>query len=125
MKFSSKENSEPSAHLSFPINPSKILLLTDVHQGAQDHIIPGLHYSWVLLSFKTCSISGFIIHHNTPIHWVSKQKQISARSSTEAKIYVLDECVKAILHLQYILSKMDVKHLYTASNGTIRMLKYC
>ena len=121
IKFSSSQNSAMSAHLKFPVNPSKLLPLTDANWGGQDQSLPDPSNPQELLSFTTRSLSGFIIFHNGPIHWVSKRQKVTARSSAEAEIYATDECVKALLRLQHILDDLDIKRIYIPSGKPIHV----
>ena len=89
--------------------------------GGQDQSIPDPNKPQELLPFVTRSMSGFIIIQNGPIHWVSKRQKVTARSSTEAEIYVTDECVKELLHLQHIINDMNTAHIYTPNKEPVQV----
>ncbi len=100
--------------VKFPIDHTTIVAFTDAKWGPQDQHIPKKNQSTKQLDlFKSRSISGFLIWLGGPIHWVSKQQTITARSSAEAEIYATDECTKFLLYLQYILQDLELatKHM--------------
>ena len=84
--------------------------------GGQDQSSPDPAHPVELPLFKSRSISGFIIIHNGPIHWVSRRQRITARSSAEAKIYATDECVKGLLRIQHLIHDCNVKNIYMPHN---------
>ena len=43
---------------------------------------------------------------------MSKRQSITARSSAEAEIYAVDECVKALQHIQHILQDLHLSSLF-------------
>ena len=42
---------------------------------------------------------------------MSKRQSITARSSAEAEIYTIDECVKALQHIRHIFEDLHLDHL--------------
>ena len=42
------------------------------------------------------------------MHWTSKRQSITARSTTESKIYETDECVKHLLHTSFLLEDLNL-----------------
>ena len=76
--------------------------------GPQDASKPSKTNQQELDLFKTQSISGYVIWLNGPIHWQSKRQTITAHSTAEVEIYATDECVKALLHLQQLISGLDL-----------------
>lgn len=44
-----------------------------------------------------------------PLHWSSKRQTITACSSAEAEIYTTDECVKALLHISFLVDGLKLK----------------
>jgi len=69
--------------------------------------------------FKSRSISGFLLWLGGPLHWVSKRQSITARSSTEAEIYAIDECTKCIQHLSNILRDLNLFNTFTNDGNPI------
>ena len=107
--------------LKFPVDPSKILPLCDANWGSYDQSVPKPNETIEMLPFMNLSMSGFIIIQNGPIHWVSKRQEITARSSVEAEIYAIDECVKGLLRLTHIIQDMKCEHIYTPTNKPIQI----
>ena len=50
-----------------------------------------------------------------PIHWNSKRQTITARSSTEAEIYAVDECIRSLQHISHIFHDIQLQHLLPPS----------
>ena len=48
-----------------------------------------------LISSNVRYISGYLLWLNGQLHWVSKWQKITTRSLTEAKVYIIDKCIKA------------------------------
>ena len=99
-----------SDFLNFPLPPRKLCALTNanwVTQGASepDPSSPPKH----LDLFKSQSVVGYILWIDGPLHWISKRQSITARSSTEADIYAMDESVKILHHFSNILEEMYLK----------------
>jgi len=103
------KNSNLSAHLHFPVNPSILLPLTITNWELQNKSIPYHNHPQELLFFSTCLLSGFIIYYNGPLHRVSKQHKVTAQILAEAEIYATYKCVNALLRLQHIFDDMDSK----------------
>ena len=61
-------------------------------------------------------MSGFILYHNGPLHWMSKRQKFTACSSTEAEIYATDEYVTNILWIMHIITDMDVEDIYMSGS---------
>ena len=45
---------------------------------------------------------------NGPIHWISKRQTITARSRAESEIYATDECIKALLHVNHLITGLEL-----------------
>ena len=67
-----------------------------------------------LETFKSRSISGYLLFLLGPLHWCSKRQKITAHSSCESEIYATDECVKEITHIRHVLEDLSVLHLCIA-----------
>ena len=119
--FSSLTNASLSAYLHFPVDPASLLPVCDANWGGQDQSIPNPAHPVELPLFKSRSISGFIILHNGPIHWISRRQKITARSSAEAEIYATDECVKGLLRLQHLIKDCNVSQLYMPTNTPLKI----
>ena len=122
ISFSSKSNASMSAFLKFPVNSNQLLPLCDANWGSQDQSIPDPSNTVELQPFINRSMSGFIILHNGPLHWVSKRQTITARSSAEAEIYATDECVKGLMRIKHIIEDMNCSHIYAPTTQPIRIL---
>lgn len=108
--FHSRRNQQMEAFLKFPLTPHHITSFADANWGPQDASVPKKKPPSVSLDlFKSRSLSGFLIWHTGPIHWMSKRQSITARSSAEAEIYATDECCKTLQHLANIIDDMDLK----------------
>ena len=82
--------------------------MCDANWGPQDASNSKHKTPQQLELFKTRSLSGFLLWHQGPLHWVSKRQTITARSTAEAEIYATDECVKALLHLKQLVSGLKL-----------------
>ena len=122
ISFSSKSNTAMSAFLKFPVNPNQLLPLCDANWGSQDQSIPDPNHTIELQPFINRSMSGFLILHNGPLHWISKRQTITARSSAEAEIYATDECVKGLMRIKHIIEDMKCSQIYAPSRKPIRIL---
>jgi hypothetical protein len=112
--FTSRINTSLESFVKFPIDPSKLHPFSDANWGPQDASVPKPNDPPTELElFKSRSISGFIIWLGGPLHWVSKRQSITARSSTEAEIYAVDECTKCLQHISNILQDLNLLHLLT------------
>jgi deoxyuridine 5'-triphosphate nucleotidohydrolase len=112
--FSSRVNSPLESFVKFPISPTKLHPFSDSNWGPQDASAPKPDDPPVELElFKSRSISGFVIWLGGPLHWVSKRQSITARSSTEAEIYAVDECTKCLQHISNILQDLNLLHIFT------------
>ena len=89
--FTSSKTSKIKTFIKFLLKPKSITALMDANWGPQDQskVKPGKTPP-ELETFKSRSISGYIIWYGGPIHWISKRQAITARSSAEAKIYATD-----------------------------------
>ena len=108
-------HNSPQQHIDsfvkFPIDPTKVIALTDANWGPQDQQTPKKNQPTKQIDlFKSRSLSGFIIWLGGPIHWVSKRQTVTARSSAEAEIYATDECTKFLLYLHHILTDLGFAH---------------
>ena len=110
IEFSPLPNPNTEAYVPFPLG-AKPVALTDANWGSQDQSHPDLNNPEQLDLFKSRSISGFIIFMGGPLHWVSKRQSITARSSAEAEIYAVDECVKALQHIRHIFEDLHLDSL--------------
>jgi Reverse transcriptase (RNA-dependent DNA polymerase). len=120
ISFSSKQDNTLSSFVKFPIDPNHIYPFSDANWGPQDASTPKPGDPPQELDlFKSRSISGFLIWLGGPLHWVSKRQSITARSSTEAEIYAIDECTKCIQHLSNILRDLHLFHIFTNENEPI------
>jgi deoxyuridine 5'-triphosphate nucleotidohydrolase len=112
--FSSNINSSLQSFVKFPIAPDKLYPFSDANWGPQDASAPKPNDPPTELElFKSRSISGFVIWLGGPLHWVSKRQSITARSSTEAEIYAIDECTKCLQHISNILTDLNLLHIFT------------
>ena len=82
--------------------------MCDANWGPQDASKPTKNPPELEL-FKTRSLSGYLLWLNGPVHWQSKWQTITARSTAEAEIYATDECVKALLHVDQLVSGLNLK----------------
>ncbi len=119
IRFSSKDSKPLESFVKFPVDPSKLTPFTDANWGPQDASKPNPHHHEQVDLFKSRSISGFVIWLGGPIHWSSKRQTITARSSTEAEIYAVDECTKCLLHIINLLK--DLKLFKRFTNGPIKI----
>jgi hypothetical protein len=103
ISFTSYDQNDLSLFVKFPIDSSTITCLTDVNWGSQDQSKPHPTQNEEIDLFKSRSISGYLIWLSGPLHWVSKQQTITARSSAEAEIYATDECTKQLIHLSFLI----------------------
>ena len=110
IEFSPLPNPNTEAYVHFPLG-AKPVALTDANWGPQDQSHPDPNNPEQLDLFKSRSISGFIIFMGGPLHWVSKRQSITARSSAEAEIYAVDECVKALQHIRHIFEDLHLDSL--------------
>eukprot|EP00957_Ditylum_brightwellii_P079783 6067724-Ditylum_brightwellii.AAC.1 len=94
--------------LNFPID-HHITALSNANWGPQDALAPKANVPPEHLKlFKSRSISGYLLWMNGPLHWVSKHQSITTRSSAEAEMYAMDECIKALLHINNILEDLGL-----------------
>jgi hypothetical protein len=118
IQFSSRSNAEIESFVQFPLDPTKIVPLTDANWGSQDQSVPHPDDPPILLDlFKTRSIAGFVIWLGGPLTWCSKRQTYTARSSCEAEIGSVDECTKTLQQIANILKDLGLFHLFT--NGPI------
>ena len=118
--FKSGTHTNVESYIKFPIPKGNILSFSDANWGPQDQSVPNTKLPTEELElFKSRSISGFIIYHHGPIHWVSKRQTITARSSAEAEIYATDECVKYLLYIKHILQDLDLDSTMVTKPFTI------
>jgi hypothetical protein len=87
---------------------TSVTTLTNANWALQYQLKPSSTNNADLGLFKSQSISGYLIWLGGPVHWVSKQQSITARSSTEAEIYVTDECTKQLLYLSHIVDSLNL-----------------
>jgi Reverse transcriptase (RNA-dependent DNA polymerase). len=114
ISFTSKPQSSLESFVKFPIDPTTVLPFSDANWGPQDASVPkATDPPQEIDLFKSRSISGFLLWLGGPLHWVSKRQSITARSSTEAEIYAVDECTKCLQHVSNILSDLHLLHLFT------------
>lgn len=114
ISFTSMPQSSLESFVKFPIDPSTLLPFSDANWGPQDASVPKANDPPQEVElFKSRSISGFLLWLGGPLHWVSKRQSITARSSTEAEIYAVDECTKCLQHVSNILSDLNLLHLFT------------
>ena len=106
--FTSRINSTLNSFIKFPTNKS-ILSMCDSNWGPQDASKPKPGKEEELCLFKTRSISGYLLWTNGPLHWQSKRQTITARSTAEAEIYATDECIKALLHLDQLVTGLKLQ----------------
>eukprot|EP00957_Ditylum_brightwellii_P200981 15320425-Ditylum_brightwellii.AAC.1 len=95
---SDKNQQDIEAHIKFPIEQD-ITAMCNTNWGPQDASVPKRNIDITLELFKPRSISGLILWHHGPIHWVAKRQSITARSSAESEIYTTDECTKVVQNL--------------------------
>ena len=117
-------HNSPQQHIEsfvkFPVDPTKIIALTDANWGPQDQQTPKKNQpSKQIDLFKSRSLSGFIIWLGGPIHWVSKRQTVTARSSAEAEIYATDECTKFLLYLHHILEDLGFANKHMPSKTKV------
>ena len=109
IKFSSKAQSEIESFVQFPLPPTKLQTLSDSNWGPQDQSVPSPDDDPIYLElFKTRSIAGHVIWLGGPLDWCSKRQSYTARSSPEAEIGAVDECVKTIQQLINILKDLQL-----------------
>jgi Reverse transcriptase (RNA-dependent DNA polymerase). len=114
ISFTSFPQSSLQSFVKFPIDPNRIHPFSDANWGPQDASVPKQNAPPQEIDlFKSRSISGFLLWLGGPLHWISKRQSITARSSTEAKIYAVDECTKCLQHVTNILSDLHLLHLFT------------
>ena len=111
IEFSPLPNPTADAFVKFPLDSHKTTSLTDANWGPQDQSLPHPTDNEQIDLFKSRSLSGFLIWMGGPLHWMSKRQSITARSSTEAEIYAIDECVKALQHIRHIFENLQLAHL--------------
>ena len=111
IEFSPIPDSTADAFVKFPLDTHKAVCLTDANWGPQDQSIPDPLIHEQLHLFKSRSLSGYLIWMGGPLHWMSKRQSITARSSAEAEIYAIDECVKALQHIRHIFEDLHLAHL--------------
>lgn len=99
------------ALFKFPLDTHKTTSLTYANWGPQDQCIPHPTENEQIELFKSRSLSSFFIWMGGPLHWMSKRQSITARSSAEAEIYAIDECVKALQHIRHIFEDLHLAHL--------------
>ena len=117
IKFSSREDGQLSSYLKFKTNPKHIEALTDANWGPQDQSNPKKYER--IATFKSRSISGYVIWMGGPLHWESKRQKITARSSAEAEIYATDECVKRLQQIRNIAEDLNI--LDTIMPNTVKV----
>ena len=109
IKFSSKSQDNIESFVQFPLDPSKMLALTDANWGPQDQSVPKPSDPPVQLDlFKSRSIAGHIVWWGGPLDWLSKRQTFTARSSADAEVGSVDECTKTLQHIGNILKDLDV-----------------
>ena len=108
--YTSQKVSTLSSFIIFPTNidPTVITSMSDAKWGPQDQSRPDPKSPSKVDVFKTRSLSGFVIWLNGPVHWISKRQTITARSTAESKIYATDECIKALLHVNHLISGLHL-----------------
>lgn len=111
IEFSPDPAATADAFVKFPLNKHKTVSLTDANWGPQDQSHPDPANKETLELFKSRSLSGYLIWMGGPLHWTSKRQTITARSSAEAEIYAIDECVKALQHIKHIFEDLHLLHL--------------
>ena len=107
ISFTSRNTTTLNSFVKFP-TPSPLTSMCDANWGPQDASKPSKQPQQQLDLFKTRSLSGFLLWLQGPLHWCSKRQTITARSTAEAEIYSTDECVKALLHLQQLVSGLKL-----------------
>ena len=112
-------NSKIESFVKFPLDPSKVISMCNINWGPQDQSKPKENDNRQLELFKTRSLSEFLIFLGGPVHWVSKRQTITAWSSAEAEIYIVDECTKSLLHLSYIIDGYNLKSTFMPSPTTV------
>ena len=120
ISFRTNQHTSMQSFIKFPIDDSKLYSMTDANWGPQDQSSKQYPTSPKQLElFKTRSLSGYILWHGGPLHWLSKRQSITARSSTEAEIYATDECVKQLQHISFLLEDINLQHLVMPSPTTV------
>ena len=63
-----------------------------------------------------------------PLHWNSIRQSITTRSSTEAEIYAIDDCVKSLQHIHNIFTDLNLSSLlpktFTIYNNNEESIKW-
>jgi len=109
IQFSSRTNSQIESFVQFPLDPTKIIPLTDANWGSQDQSVPRPEDPPIELDlFKTRSIAGFVIWLGGPLTWSYKRQTYTARSSCEAEIGSVDECTKTLQQIANILKDLEL-----------------
>ena len=110
--FSSQHNQAMESYVKFPILPDKITALCDANWGPQDQsTVPQHSIPAELETFKSQSISGFLIYLLGPLDWCSRRQRLTAHSSCESEIYATDECIKQLTHIRHILDDLEITDL--------------
>ena len=116
LAFTTHSDASLNAFIKFPISPTHLLALTDANWGPQDQSLPNpKHKTPALDLFKSRSLSGFILFYCGLIHWSSKRKSLTARSSAEAETVATDECTKHLLYMRNIVQNMNLLQLFMPS----------
>ena len=111
--FDSRKDQTISSFVHFPLDTTKLTGLCDSNWGPQDQSRPKPNQKYTDLDlFRTRSLSGHFIILHGPLHWISKRQKTTARSSTEAEIYVTDSCVKDLLQIRLILQDLGLEKLF-------------
>jgi hypothetical protein len=114
--FTSAKRPVLESFLHFPIAP-QVLSMADANWGPQDAKLSTKPMELPL--FTSRSMSAYLIDLLSPVHWLSKHQSVTAGSSAEAEIYVMDECVKFLLELVQIMEFLEVKHIFMPTTNII------
>ena len=78
--------------------------------GPQDQSKPSPTNNQPLDLFQSRSVSGFLLWLNGPLHWLSKRRTITARSSAKAEIYATNKCIKSLLQLSFLTDGLNLSN---------------
>ena len=120
IKLSSRTQSEIESFVQFPLPPSKLQTLLNSNWGPQDQSISSPDNKPVYLKlFKTRFIAGHVIWLGRPLDWCSKRQSYTTRSSPEAEISAVDECIKTIQQLINILKYLNLYDRFISGPITV------
>ena len=69
-------------------------------------------------------MSGFLIVFNGPLHWTSKNQNITAKSSEEAETYATNECVREIVRLPLLSLELNILEAFIPEAEPVTLYSY-